>query len=474
MKRLKFLLIGSFMLALTVPVMAQDDNKALIDEVTSLIKSNPSDIEDQLKAIYKKNRKNEDVLLAMGRAFYDIKDTVNAVKYAEYALKANKEYAPVFILLGDIAAFNNDGGTAAGYYTQAIYFDPKNPEGYYKYANVYRKISPSEAVARLEELRVQRPDVDVDAMIGHVYYISNEFERAAEFYGKVDRNSLTEKDLTEYSMAFYFSQKYAESLEIAKYGLSRLPRDAAFNRLAFFNCTDLQDYASALAYADALFNKSDSAKFSYYDYTYYGNALNGNKEYDKAVEMYKKALEQEIDNNEKRAGVVKQLSDCYLGQEDFSNALATYQEYLKVLGTPSANDVAAMAQIYIQYADTMSGTARDSVFKLAENVYVDLAQNYPDAIEYATFMRARVNSYIDPETKDGLAKPYYEQVVEMIEPREDKSDSDNARLVECYRYLGYYYLLQEDKETSTSYWNKILSIDPENEIAKQALTITTK
>ena len=28
--------------------------------------------------------------------------------------------------------------------------------------------------------------------------------------------------------------------------------------------------------------------------------------------------------------------------------------------------------------------------------------------------------------------------------------------------------------TSTSYWNKILAIDPENEIAKQALTLTTK
>ena len=56
---------------------------------------------------------------------------------------------------------------------------------------------------------------------------------------------------------------------------------------------------------------------------------------------------------------------------------------------------------------------------------------------------------------------------------------DNARLVECYRYLGYYYLLQMEKdpaakETSTSFWNKILAIDPNNEIAKQALTLTTK
>ncbi len=467
------------MLALSVPAMAQDENKATIDAITSVIKSKPADLEDQVKAVYKKNKKNEDVLVAMGRAFLENKDTVNATLYAEYAMKANKKYAPVFVLLGDIAALNNDGGGAAGYYTQAIYFDPKNPEPYYKYASVYRKISPTEAVGRLEELRTQRPDVAVDAMIGHIYYISNEFPKAAEAYAKADRNALDEHQLTEYAMALYFGQKYSESLEVAKFGLGKMPRDAAFNRLAFFSYTELKDYTNALAYADALFNKSDSAKISYYDYTYYGNAYNGNKEFDKAIEMYKKALELEIDGNEKRAGVIKQLSDCYLENEDYSNAVVAYNDYLKTLGNPSATDVAALAQIYVQYADTLKGTSRDSVFRLAEQVYVDMEQKFPDALEYVTFMRARVNSYIDPETKDGLAKPYYDKVVSMIEARPEKTETDNARLVESYRYLGYYYLLQMEKdpaakETSTSYWNKILAIDPDNEIAKQALTLTTK
>ena len=69
------------MLALSVPAMAQDDNKATIDAITKVIKSKPADLEDQVKAVYKKNKKNEDVLVAMGRAFLDIKDTVNATQY---------------------------------------------------------------------------------------------------------------------------------------------------------------------------------------------------------------------------------------------------------------------------------------------------------------------------------------------------------------------------------------------------------
>lgn len=470
-KATKYLMMGVLMIGFSTPTMAQDDNKATIDAISNVIKSKPADLADQVKAVYKKNKKNEDVLIGIANAYYDTKDTLNARVFANYALKANREYAPAYIMLGDIESLNNDGGKAAEYYNQAIYFDPKNPEGYYKYASVYRKISPDEAVAKLEDLRAQRPDIAVDAMVGHIFYVSNEFSKAISNYAKVGRDKLEEKYVTEYAMALYFTQKYKESLAIAQHGLTRTPRDAAYNRLAFFNCTDLADYPKALEYADALFNKSDSAKFSYYDYIYYGNALSGNKEYDKAIEMYNKALTMEIDNKDKRAGVIKQLSDGYKKKGDFDNAIKYQQEYMNTISKQSANDIAALAQLYIQYADTLSGEKRIETFKKAEGVYSDLESKYPDALEYATFMKARVNSYMDPETKDGLAKPYYEKLASLIEPKAEKDTSDKARLVECYRYLGYFNLLKEDKATADSYWKKIIEIDPNNETAKQALGI---
>ena len=85
-----------------------------------------------------------DVARALG-----YKDTVNATQYAEYALKADKEYAPAFMLFGDIAALCNDGGLAASNYQQAIFFDPKNPEPYIKYASVYRKTGDKEWLKKI-------------------------------------------------------------------------------------------------------------------------------------------------------------------------------------------------------------------------------------------------------------------------------------------------------------------------------------
>lgn len=469
MKTIKYLLFGTVLMGLSTPAMAQEDNKAKIDEVTKIIKNKSADTDEQVKAIYKKNKKNAEVLLGIARAYYDAKDTANARVYTEFALKADKKYAPCYILLGDLAALSDDGGNAATQYEQAIYFDPKDPIAYYKYASVYRKISPSGAVAKLEELRQYRSDIDVDALKGRVYYKSNEFDKAIECYSKANMNNMEESDVTSYAMSLWFTQKYQKSLEIVQLGLKKNPRDAAYNRLAFFNCTDLEDYDNALKYADALFNKSDSAKFSYFDYTYYGNALSGAKQHEQAIEMYKKALEQEIDDKSKRAGVIKQLSEGYKQNDDYVNAIKTYDEFLKFIGQPSANDIVGLAQLYTQYANTLEGDARQDTFKKAESVYSDLESKFPDAAEYAIFMKARINSYMDPETKDGLAKPHYEKLAEIISPRAEKSSADKARLVECYRYLGYYSLLQNDKATADTYWNKILEIDPENETAKQAL-----
>ena len=83
------------------------------------------------------------------------------------------------------------------------------------------------------------------------------------------------------------------------------------------------------------------------------------------------------------------------------------------------------------------------------------------------FWRARTNSALDPETTQGLAKPYYEEVAAFLI---DKNDPRyNSALIECYSYLGYYYLVANKLPESKEYWNKILAIDPANATAKRAL-----
>ena len=473
MKAIKYLFIAALTAGYSASATAQNGTEADVQAVKDIISKKPADLDKQMKPFYKANKKNPTNLVAFGRAFYEVKDTANAKTYAHHALTASKnQCAPAYILLGDIEAYGDNGGGAAAQYEQAIYAAPTEPEAYYKYANVYRKISPRGAVSKLEELRSQRPDVPVDALIGRIYYMSNDFDAALRAYNKADKSLMEDRDLSDYAMTAFFKQKYDVALDVAKFGLSKNPRHAAFNRLAFFNSTELKKWDDALMYADALFNKSDSAKFSYYDYTYYGNALSGAGQHDKAVEMYQKALQQEdMDNKAKRAGVIKQLSDAYKAQEDFPNAIKNYEEYLNTVEKASANDIAALAQLHLQHANKKTTPEEQAeCFILADKTYQDLENKYEDAAEYATFMRARVNGYMDPDQKKGLAKPYYEKLDQLIGGKDNKDATDKARLTESYRYLiSYYFVIQDNKDTAKQYAQKLLEIDPENEIAKQVM-----
>lgn len=468
MKKFKYLVVGALMLSASASVNAQQVDKAVISQVTNIIASK-TDIDKQLKPIISANKKNPAMLTAIGQAFLDAKDATNAAKYAEMALARDRKYAKAYILLGDVAVQNDDGGKAAEWYQQAKYFDPKDPEGYFKYANILRGRSPEEAVNNLNDLRSQRPDIAVDALAGRIYYNSNRLEQAIEYYSKVDKTKLEDVDITNFAMASWMHQNREKSLELAKYGLTRDARKAAWNRLAFYNLTDMDRTEEALQYADALFNRSDSAKISGFDYTYYGTALKNAKQYDQAIEMFQKAAEINKDNKDQLNMTYKNLSDAYIAKDDFDNGTKYYDLYLSGKDKPSAYDIAGLASIYQKMGADLTGQAQTDAFMKADATYGKLGETYPEQIDYANFMRARLAGAMDPESEKGLAKPFYQAIVDHLENATSRDNSDNQRLIEAYRYLGSYYYLNNDEATSIANFKKILQIAPEDEGAKTAL-----
>ena len=158
MKAIKYLFIGAMMIGFNAPSMAQEDHKSAIEQLTKVIKSDAADKDVQIKNLFKDYKKDADVMVAMGRAYLDIQDLENAQKYADMAIKRNKNCGDAYVLSGDIQVLKDNGGGASALFEQAIYFDPKNPNGYRRYAQVNSKANPDAAVAKLEELKKQLPD----------------------------------------------------------------------------------------------------------------------------------------------------------------------------------------------------------------------------------------------------------------------------------------------------------------------------
>lgn len=281
MKRRFILCMGAMLLAGTLAAQSPvPEWQVGIDKVKSLIKTNPGQASDEASELLKgKNKKNIELVISVARAYLDAGKLSEATIYLGMAKKVDNKDARVSVLEGDIALAQKNVGTACQLYEQAIYFDPNCKEAYLKYAQAYKTASPTQAIEKLKQLKGIAPDyLEADKELAEVYYANNQFGKAVAAYAQfIDTPVATEADLLKYAFALFLNHNFEKSLQVAQKGLQNNSRHAAFNRLVMYNNTDLKRYEEAEKAADAFFNASDDADYSYLDYRYYGALLSALK-----------------------------------------------------------------------------------------------------------------------------------------------------------------------------------------------------
>ena len=472
MKTVKYFLVGALMTAISAPVMAQSDD--VVSQATEIIKGKAEDADKQVKNLVKPFKKDAKTLAAVGRAYLGVKNFDQADVYADLAIKAGKNVAAGYVLKGDICVLKDDGGAASSWFEQAIYFDAKDPEGYRRYAQINSKTDPKGSIEKLEALRSIDPSYPVDLIAAEIQSRAGNADAAIGYYSKVDLSKMKNYELTDYSMLLFLKQKYDESLKVSTFGNEKFPRYASLNRLSMFNNVNLEKYEEALVYANRLFNESDSAKFSYLDYINYGTALQKLKKNDEAIEVFKKIVEDPNVDAADKVSSFKNLSDVYKSLGDYNNALAYYEKYVAGQEKVTANVKNGLALIYRSMALEENATPEQKAeaIKKADEVYGQIAAEFPNFEQSVTAQRAKLAFILDPEDKAGIAKPHYDKIIELIMALDKKEESDNRLLVEAYTYNMVYFLkTKDDIATSKEYANKILAIDPSNAMAAQVAAL---
>ena len=185
-----------------------------------------------------------------------------------------------------------------------------------------------QAIEKLEQLKAVDPNCLEADRNWLRYYSGNRFGKAAEMYAKfIDTPLATEDDMLKYAFALFLNHDFEKSLQVAQKGLQKNARHAAFNRLVMYNNTDLKRYEDAEKAADAFFNASDRADYSYLDYRYYGALLSALKKYDKAIIEYGKAL----DKDDTQVDLWREISDAHEMNNNYAEAIAAYRKYYDAL-----------------------------------------------------------------------------------------------------------------------------------------------
>ena len=470
MKTIKYLFIGALLAMSSAPVMAQEDHSAVIDQITKVIKAKGPNVETEVKNVVKANKKNADVLTAIGRAYLQNKDLDNAKKYADMAVARNKNYGAAYVLLGDIEVLNDEAGAASSWFKNAILFDPTNPDGYIRYAQTNQKASLPNAISTLEDLRKQVPGYPVDAIIADLYQNAGNLDKAIDFYSRIDKSKMEPSQVVNLAMDYYLKGNFDKSLEVSTFGNQKYPRNAALNRISFWDYTNKKEYDKALTYADRLYNQSDSAKITSKDHLHYGYVYLGQNDLTNAIAKFQQAIDEGEEYPDDRLDALKNMATAYQKSGDIESAVTTYDKYLKSKPEITASDMGTLATMWQNHAKTLEGDAKKEAQLKADAVWGEIADKFPSVAHVAYNNRARIAVSLDPESTEGLAKPHYEKVAELLANKTDRAANETKYLIDAYHYLGAYYtIVANDKEQGDIYWNKMLELDPDNKTAQIAL-----
>lgn len=472
MKTKKYLVAGLLLASMSMPAMAQT-SQSDIDAITKVIVDAKGDVnatKAQVKDFQKAHKKDLAATIALGRAFMAAKNYEQAELIANQAMKLNKNSAEPYILLGDIASAQDDGGKAAGYYEQGTFYDPQNPTSYVKYARVYQKVDPKGAVAMLEKLRTVKPDYPVDAAAGYMYASNGQLKSAMTYYDKVQNPStLEDYILMDYASTAYVLEDFDKAVKLCEVGLKTYPKYTSFNRVGLYSSDKLKKYDAAVAYGQKLFNTSDTIKYTVNDYTYYGDALTNLGRYDEAVANYKHLSEADASNKDAN----KLISGVYTKAGKFQEAVAAYEQYLQDIGDAATyKDYDSFADIYLAQSEaTTDEAAKKAAFVKAAEVYGKMAEKFDYAAVYGLYKQANFMHASDPDVKKGVALPYYKALAEKIEAQAEKSASDQNKLATAYTYLAVHYIQNDRKAEAKEWAAKLLQIRPDDANAKQIMDV---
>lgn len=466
MKKIKYVVAGLLMMGLSVPAMAQNAtfNDAL-KPIEQALKANPNldakGIKNLTKSYQSTFKRDPKALIALGESLLMNKkyDDANAIGNAVIA--KFKNYGDAYVLLGDVAAMKDDGGDAAMWYQQAMTMDPKNPNGYMRYANVNRKCSPQESERALNMLKQIRPDYPIEAEAGNNFYQGGNYEKAYEYFSKTNKENLEEYYLTAYAVSAYMTNKKDESLQIAEYGAQKFNKNITFDRVALWSAVDNGKFDDAIKFANNIL-RTDSVEKSARDYLYYGMALKGNKQYDQAIEQYKKSYDMEKTNFKP----YQYIADAYteMGQED--KALEYSEKYMQNNKDATPSDFAKLANIYTQKAEKDVANKQADLNK-AYDIYEQMATKWPTIAAWVYNMAGMQASKAGQDDKGA---EYFNKVIGLLENKADRDEDETNTLKSALANLGFYYwITKKDLESSKPIYEKLIKLDPTDKNARRAL-----
>ena len=385
------------------------------------------------------------------------KDVQEAINLLNKALKEDKDNPEILILVGDATLEQNPGDASQAIlqYKKAYDLDKKSCKALLRIGQLYNRArNLTEAVKNYDEaIKVDPNFAPAYREKAEAFYRGKQYETAILNYKKyLELNSGSGSAKVRYASFLFLTKKYSDAItaiqDIQKQNsnIIFLYRLLAYSYFEMGNCND------GLIAIEQFFGKASQKKILASDYEYYGKLLSSCKKDSLAVEKLKMAIQQDTSKPELNGD----LGSAYMKMKKYPEAIDSYTRKIKGGKNVDANDYYSLGRAYLY---TKQCGKADTAFMQIVTLRPDIALGY--------YWRARANSCLDPDSKKGFAKPFYEEFLAKTKPEEIEKSKNNV--IEANEYLGYYNMLQKDYAKAKCIYQKLSEIDPKNEKAKKAL-----
>lgn len=445
-------------------------------------------------------------------------DTAKALPLIRQALIIDNKNADNYLIAGDIYMLVNDGSNAIKNYNQAQFADPKSPTANMKIGYVYVKgRALQSAIPYFEEaLNLDANYAPAYRELGQLYWRAGRLEQSKTNFKKyLDLTAGNIPAKTRYVNSLFYAGDYDEVIKNVEEILQVDQSRAYMNRLAGYSYFEKEnpDYDKALSYMEKLFKTVNPEYILQKDYHYMARILlkknqnytknldelaalkvqldkeksrfatasaadkpkfkasvdgltakignletitvNAAREIDRGFGEYQKAFDfdRKLDKpgsafTAREKSILNEMAGNFYSFRKYDNAAKTWATLIDPAATNNLTD-------YMQVGRAFYNGEK---YKSADSIFNIVLKNNPDYLPAYVYI-ARTYSKMDPDTKLGLAKPKFENLLNVAEKDSVKNAGD---IMEALTYLGYYNMENGNYTRAKEIYTRMVNFDPNN------------
>jgi tetratricopeptide (TPR) repeat protein len=438
----------------------------------SILQGNKAEATTHFNEARKRSKeRNAEVLYRIGEAYtiFPTTDAPEAIRALMKAAELDKGRADILVMLGDAYLIPNDGSSAATNYDRAKRINANYTKAYTHYGRIMERArNYTEALVQYKQ-GIAKDSTYTPAYreIAELYTLAGRYPEALVNYRKyVERTDRSPEKLQGLAGYLFLNHQYGEAARLIDElgsqsgGAEKAP---IYYRLLAYIQTETGKFQEAdqnltkyMQIAQADTNKN---KIIANDYIYQGRiALGLNKDTAQALNMMGRGVAK--DSN--RVVAFKEIADSAFTAKKYKAAATFYHAYNSYSKTSNAND-------YFRYGQALYFSKQYHRADSAFQQVTILEPNSPTGILY----RGYSAQGLDPQVKQGLAKPYFEEYLAFTGDTAKVKTADKVKFNRqrgvSHAYLALYYLQKNDFDKAEDNAKEALAEDPANTNARKVL-----